>query len=159
MPKRFIMLIIGLFFGAGGGFLLAAANDATLSGHDHAQDHGAIETSSHDHSAFLEIPSDQAAPTITAQLHDDGPGSWNLHVITTNFTFAPQNVNGAHVPGEGHAHIYIDGVKLARIYGPWFHLSDVPENAKELRVTLNANSHETLSFNNAPIEARVSLGH
>ena len=28
-----------------------------------------------------------------------------------------------HVPGEGHAHVYLDGRKIMRIYSEWFHLN------------------------------------
>ena len=44
MPKTFIFLIIGLFFGTGAGFLLAASTGAQVEGHAH-------EDAVHDHSA------------------------------------------------------------------------------------------------------------
>ena len=157
MPKHFMMLIIGLFFGAGAGFLLAAANDVTLTGHDHLHDHDATAPETHDHSKRIELAGDGPIPTLEIALTADGSNAWNLHLITTNFRFAPDRVNMAHAHGEGHAHVYVDGIKTARIYGPWFHLSDLPEDTKEIRVTLNANSHEVLAVNDVLIEAAVSL--
>ena len=37
--------------------------------------------------------------------------------------FAPENVNQADVDGQGHAHIYVDGEKVSRVYGERFHLT------------------------------------
>ncbi len=36
MQKPLALLIIGLFFGTGFGFLIAASNGITLDGHDHS---------------------------------------------------------------------------------------------------------------------------
>ena len=48
-------------------------------------------------------------------------------------------------------------MKYARVYGEWLHLEGLPEDAKTVRVTLNANSHETLSLNGQPIQAILEL--
>ena len=159
MPKQFMMLIIGLFFGTGGGFLLAAANDVTLSGHDHSMHNPSThemhaDGGGHDHSKLMET---NVQSSISLDVRPDGPNAWNLHLMVENFTFAPERVNGDHIDGEGHAHIYVDGSKIARTYSPWFHLVGMPDDAKEIRVTLNANSHETLSFGGEPIEASIRL--
>ncbi|WP_172300312.1 hypothetical protein [Pseudoruegeria sp. HB172150] len=155
-----MMLVIGLFFGAGAGFLAAASYGVTLDGHDHgAHDHGnaAMASMAHNHDTLLPVPEDTPAPEIALDLQPEGDDAWNLHILTENFRFAPEHVNTPAVPGEGHAHVYVDGVKIARVYGPWVHLASLPEGASELRVTLNANSHETLSVGDTPIDATVTL--
>lgn len=155
MPKHLMMLIIGLFFGAGGGFLAAASTGTTLDGHDHGA-HVAGADDHADHHDMLLPAGDGPAPTVDLELWPE-EGGWNLHIVTENFRFAPEHANGAHVPGEGHAHVYVDGVKLNRVYGPWYHLSGLPEGAQEVRVTLNANSHQVLSVDGAPVAATVTL--
>lgn len=157
MPKGLFLLIIGLFFGTGLGFLLAASSGAQLSGHDHGggavHDHAAHD---HDgmHDQLVEAGADVA---LSLTLLPDGPQSRNLHMQTTNFSFAPEAVNGAHVPGQGHAHIYVDGVKVARVYSPWVHLQALPRGDHTLRVTLNANDHRPLAMDGAPVEATLEL--
>ena len=79
---------------------------------------------------------------VTIAVHADAADGFNVHIMPTGFTFSPERVNEAHVAGEGHAHIYLDGVKLGRVYGPYYHLTGVPAGEHEVRVTLNANSHE-----------------
>ncbi|SFN92623.1 hypothetical protein SAMN04487859_11197 [Roseovarius lutimaris] len=162
MPKPFAFLLIGLFFGVGFGFLLAATTGAELAGHDHAAPGAVHDHAAHDHSAtgpdhgkLTDVTG--PAPQISLALHPDGPQSRNLHIEITNFTFAPEAVNGPHVPGQGHAHIYLNGVKIARTYGPWFQLDALPSGRHDIRVTLNANDHSQLADHGTPIEATAEL--
>ena len=74
-----------------------------------------------------------------------------------NFEFAPERVNQASVVTEGHAHLFINGEKITRLYGPWYYLSLLPVGEHELRVELNGNGHETLSAGGQPIEATVKI--
>lgn len=159
MPKTFIFLIIGLFFGTGFGFLLAATTGAQLEGHKHesaVHDHDA-----HDHSGGTEhgdlTEAQSPAPTVSITLHPDGAQSRNLHIAVENFTFDPEGVNGPHRPGHGHAHVYVDGVKITRAYGPWLQLSALPKGQHEVRVTLTSNDHMQLAVNGVPIEATTTM--
>ena len=87
----------------------------------------------------------------------DPASGWTLHVITENFTFSPQNASRDHVPGEGHAHVYINGVKLGRFYGPWVHLDNLPEGEVTVEVTLNANDHRPLAVSGVPLAEIVRI--
>lgn len=80
-----------------------------------------------------------------------------LIIGVTNFAFAPEAVNSSHTPGQGHAHIYVNGVKIARTYASWFHLSALPKGEHEVRMTLNANDHSQLAINDQPVEATLML--
>ncbi len=163
MNRAIAMLIIGLVFGGGLGFVLAAANGVTLDGRDHATDHGPeASTTATDHAAHQGhdtplVLEDSDAPTLTLEAFPDPVAGWNLHIRTTDFTFAPRNSGLAHVDGEGHAHVYANGVKLGRVYGPWVHLDKLPEGPVEIEVTLNANDHRPLAVGDTPISARLQL--
>ncbi|RKF14657.1 hypothetical protein D6850_07170 [Roseovarius spongiae] len=154
MPKRFVFLLIGLFFGAGFGFLLGASPGADRAGHDHgAHDHGGGDHMGH--GALVEAGT--PAPTLTLHVLPDGAQSRNLHLVTTDFTFAPERVNGPHVPGEGHAHVYVNGVKQPRVYAPYVHLDALARGTHDIRVTLNANDHRLLAVDGAPIMAETRI--
>ncbi|NNE82303.1 MAG: hypothetical protein HKN18_18690 [Silicimonas sp.] len=155
MNRPLALLVIGLVFGGGVGFLLAAANGVTLDGHDHGADHG--NPASHDHGTMLELAADIPVPTLEIQVLKDPVAGWNLHIATTEFTFAPGNAGKANQPGEGHAHVYLNGVKAARVYGDWFHLENLPEGDVDVRVTLNANDHSTLAIDGAPLAASLTV--
>jgi len=45
--------------------------------------------------------------------------------------------------------------KIAWIYGPAFHISDLPEGRNIILVSLNANDHSDLVLNGQPIAAEV----
>lgn len=164
MPRTFIFLLIGLFFGTGFGVLIAASSGAELEGHAHgegaahdhaAHDHGQGDMSGHDHSKLTEAGT--PAPTLALKVHPDGDQSRNLHIQTTNFTFDPAGVNGPHNPGHGHAHVYLNGVKQPRAYSPWMQLDALPIGTHELRVTLNANDHSQLAIDGHPIAATTTI--
>ncbi len=164
MNRSLALSIIGLAFGGAFGFVLAAANGVTLDGHVHADDRrlahlgiGGIPGNGHDLHEKLDLAGSNG-PTLDVQLKKDPDEGWNLHVMTTGFTFSPANVGRPHVPGEGHAHVHVNGRKIARLYGPWMHIGTLPEGEVEILITLNANDHRLLSVNGVTIEARVLLG-
>lgn len=107
-------------------------------------DHGAHHHGAHHHGKPISLPGGPSAPTLEIVISEDSVDGWNLHVRTTNFRFSPEHVNGAHRDGEGHAHLYVNGKKLSRIYGPWFHIGSLQSGLNEVTVTLNANDHRHL---------------
>jgi len=44
-------------------------------------------------------------------VHKDPKAGWNLQVQVENFRFCAGTTRAArrHIPGEGHAHLFIDG--------------------------------------------------
>ena len=102
------------------------------------------------HSAMLEAPEDMS---VSVEVFPDAVSGLNLRIDTTGFSFAPQNVNGDHVEGEGHAHVYVDGEKIGRVYGPYFYLDHVEPGERVIRVSLTANSHEEYVKGHDPVEA------
>ena len=162
MGKLLAFLFIGLCFGGGLGFFGAAATNASLDGHDHSQ-HGhadavaesAGEASSaqgHNHShKIIVLPAGPEAPKLDLALERDRASGWNLHIKVSRFRFAPENVNKAHHAGEGHAHLYVNGKKMARVYGPWLHLPSLPKGRATVSVTLNSNDHRDLMIGGKPL--------
>lgn len=182
MDRSIPLLLIGLIFGGGIGFSIAAGNGVTFDGHNHADPthHGSAHTAlpagmqpsdicsadnpqglpqsmAHDHSALTELDRDVPAPTLALELQADPLGGYNLHVRTTHFTYAPQNASRAHVPGEGHSHVYINGQKLGRYYGPWVHLAELPAGDVTVEVTLNANDHSLLAVGGKALRASITI--
>lgn len=97
------------------------------------------------------------APTVTLEVFPLPDGGFNLHARTSNFAFTPQNIDKAPVLGEGHAHLYVDGVKIARLYSEWHHLPTLPPDAKNLSVSLYANNHQGFALDGEKISSSVAL--
>lgn len=102
------------------------------------------------------VPEGVAAPSVMIHAMKDANGGWNLHLMTSNFTFAPENAGVSDVMGEGHAHLYVNGVKVARVYGNWFHLN-VGKGINRVRVSLNTNLHKDYAVNGVVIQNEIEL--
>lgn len=157
MDRKLAMLLIGLVFGGGIGFIIAAGQGVTFDGHDHATGHGG---GGRDHAAMAPIvlPTDDMAPTLAVRVVKDPMSGWNLHVQTTNFRWAPESASTAHVAGEGHAHVYVNGDKIARIYAEWYHIDQLPVGEVVIEVALNSNDHSALAVGDKPLRASVGVG-
>ena len=61
------------------------------------------------------------------------------------------------MPGTGHAHVYINGVKLGRLYGHWMHLTGLKAGEHTIKVTLNSNDHQDYALNGVIIGDEVTI--
>ncbi len=105
-----------------------------------------------------EVPA-EGAPEVRLALRPDSEDGWNLQLSVKNFRFTPDSTGGAALPGAGHAHLELDGRKIARLYGPWFHLpaAQVPEGAHTLTVRLYADDHTAWAVSGKPVEGAAQL--
>lgn len=117
-----------------------------------------LSATSPDGHRLREVPASEA-PTVRLQVQKDSKSGWNLHVITERFRFAPERAGQQARPQEGHAHLYLDGAKIARLYGPWYHLDlfTVPHGEHTLTVSLTANDHTAWAVNGKTIQATASV--
>ncbi len=92
---------------------------------------------------------------VGAVVEDEG--GVNLYLLTRDWIWSPENVNNSHVPGEGHAHIYVDGEKVGRVYGPYHYLPGLEPGERHIRVALNTNDHSALTYGGQPVEASTTV--
>jgi len=104
-----------------------------------------------------ELGDDEPFPTIELIAHPDPKSGYNLEIITTNFTFAPQRASTEYITGEGHAHLYINQIKIGRLYGHWHHIPSLPQGVNKIRVGLSGNDHTELTKNDIPIAAEITV--
>ena len=96
-------------------------------------------------------------PRISFIIEPDSMSGWNIHISTEHFRFAPENVNTHVKTNEGHAHLYINNHKMARLYGNWYHLKNLMPGKHEVRITLNANDHSNWSHQGQVIAATQTI--
>lgn len=96
-------------------------------------------------------------PTVKITAIKDPKSGYNINLATTNFSFAPQNASTDHVEGEGHAHLYVNGEKIGRLYGNWVHVDDLKDGDNIITVTLNGNNHNDLQLNGKIISDTVVI--
>ncbi len=151
--RALAILLIGLGVGGTVGFVLGQ------TGEDQVDAPSAMEHAGHTHmhGEALMIEAGAEAPTLALSLAPDTVAGWNLNIQTSNFRFSAERAGAAHVDGEGHAHIYVNGEKVARAYGAWFHIEDMPTGRVEIEVTLNSNDHRALMVGESPLSATVTF--
>jgi len=155
------LVLLAAFFGALSGFLLAAGNGITLDGHDHDDpSHHQTVSADHGNNAPLHAHDEMfdggdQPPRLQLALTPDALDGWNLNLMTANFQFVPERVGGEAVLGEGHAHLYIDGVKIARLYSAWHHLGGLSKGQHEIMVSLNAHDHRVFADDGQPVQAML----
>ena len=112
----------------------------------HAQTDGAFSV----HEITQEL-----APKVTLEVQKDPTGGFNVHVVTSNFVWRPEMASMQHVPGEGHAHVYLDGRKIMRIYNEWFHLNTYQFSTRAgeqlLSIEFVGNDHAPYTIQGLPV--------
>ncbi|WP_420863211.1 hypothetical protein [Algirhabdus cladophorae] len=105
---------------------------------------------------LLEVPA-VGAPQVAITVEQDPMNGWNVTLTTSNFTFTPHMVNSENVDNTGHAHLYVDGIKIARLYGPNFHIPFLSESEHEISVNLSSNDHSYYVIDGNRIAARATV--
>lgn len=106
-----------------------------------------------------EVSPELPVPSVTHLVFPDAMDGYNVQILAKNFTFTPAAINRDVVFNEGHAHLYVNGNKVARVYDSWHHLpSSLLRNGVNLvTVTLNANDHGEWSIGADPIASTVRV--
>lgn len=126
---------------------------ATIAGTGHDPDH--------DHTAEpapirLREWTGSTPPQITLSVAGADEPRPVLAIEAPGFTFTPSSVHDP-VPGEGHAHLYLDGDLLTMIYKPTHRLPLVEPGAHELMVTLSTNDHLEYAAGGEPIAGITTI--
>lgn len=132
-----VFVIVALLVGWALGYAIGMG---TSDGNDAKEVTGSEKIEDHKHGTF--VVSDEEAPSVRVLADRDPKGGWNITLVTAKFEFTPEDVNGDDELGTGHAHIWVDGKKVNRLYANNYHLQSLGAGDHEITVTLNTNSHK-----------------
>ncbi|MFT7476427.1 MAG: hypothetical protein ACI81L_003381 [Verrucomicrobiales bacterium] len=105
----------------------------------------------------LDVSADSAVPSVEIELTEtDLLGTFDLVVSLTNFTIAPDKIDGEPVDNEGHMHLLIDGEKVER-FTEVIRQVEVPDGEHLIEVELNANNHLPYSIEGIPIRSGLTV--
>ncbi|MFB4163832.1 hypothetical protein ACE1TI_08310 [Alteribacillus sp. JSM 102045] len=101
-----------------------------------------------DHSReAVEVPVGEPVPRIAGELQQDDMNTWLLQVEVENFAFTPEKTGTEEGSlQEGHAHLYVNGEKIGRIYGNYHDMGELNEGDR-IQVFLTTNDHKILQKN------------
>jgi hypothetical protein len=106
------------------------------------------------------VPAEKA-PNVNVNIEEDPmmPGHFNLKINTENFEFTPENASSQFVMGEGHAHVFVNDVKISRAYGKYYHIPRLDEGNHTVKVTLNTNDHQVYAVDGEVIQDKVDISY
>lgn len=109
-----------------------------------------------DHSHIpVEVPEDAPVPALSITLSRDWMTGLNLKIHTERYNFIPPpsgldmaalmtpSVDAQSGFPEGHAHLYVNGEKIQRVYGPDLHLPATlfKPGLNQINVSINNHGH------------------
>ncbi|MEM0961218.1 MAG: hypothetical protein AAGK21_01600 [Bacteroidota bacterium] len=99
----------------------------------------------------------EAPLALALDVESDGGDGWVVRVEAESFQFTP--ASGIHVEGEGHAHLYVDGKKVARMYGPVVHLPGLDPGQRTVTAVLATRDHRLYAHGGEAVlaEQRVTV--
>lgn len=108
---------------------------------------------------ILEVGDGMPAPEVSLKVQSvPDSDEFRVTVETGNFTFfQPDGDMAEHVAGQGHAHLYLDGLKLQRMYGPEATFGALPAGKHSITVTLNTNDHRAYAVNGNTVTAEAEI--
>tara|TARA_B100001113_G_C20684602_1_gene437906 strand:- start:93 stop:527 length:435 start_codon:yes stop_codon:yes gene_type:complete len=92
-------------------------------------------------------------PSIDMEIYKDSIDGYNLFIDLKNFTLDPSQVGRVVKANTGHLNLFVNEIKIGRIYSNWFHIPQRFFNLEEnnIKVTLNSNLHEAFTIEDEPI--------
>ena len=116
---------------------------------------------SHHHHQAIQVPANMASPKLSVQLYKDESSGFNLDIQLENFVLESPHLEGKkqHKFLSGHAHLYINGKKIGRLYGSMHHLPGklFKQGANEIEVSLNSHDHRAWSLGENAIAAKITI--
>ena len=99
------------------------------------------------------------SPSASLKITKDPTGGFNVQVLTSNFVWRPEMASMQHTAGEGHAHVYLDGRKIMRMYSEWFHLNTfqfaTQPGEQLLTIEFVGNDHAPYTIQGLPVGAEA----
>ncbi|MGS0536250.1 hypothetical protein [Pseudoalteromonas sp. SaAl2] len=125
-----------------------------------------------DHSHLpIAVPDNATVPALSLTLEADVMSGYNLSINTKGYIFMPPptglnmmqlmsaDLDESTHQLKGHAHLYINGVKIQRVYGKYVHLpADLfSAGLNTISITLNNHGHMYWTANNKKIVATLYI--
>ena len=98
-------------------------------------------------------------PKVDIEVSIDKLGGYNLFFDLQNFKLSPENIEVKNDNNSGYLQLFVNNIKISRIYSSWFHAPERFFNQKEnsIKVKLFTNLHDELTIDNEPIEFEIKV--
>ena len=100
----------------------------------------------------------EPAPEVSLRTEPKADGTgWRVLVDAMDFTFAEHLTGTDHIPGVGHGHLYVNGLKIGRLYENVMEFGALPKGTHTVRVSLNTNDHRAYVIGDTPVMAEATI--
>ena len=98
-------------------------------------------------------------PIISLEILEDDMDGYNLFIKLENFILTPEDVGKKNYFNSGHMILFVNDIKISRVYSNWFHIPGRYFNLKEniIKITLNSNLHDLFTINGNPIQSEIKV--
>lgn len=96
----------------------------------------------------------EPAPALALSATQTASG-WQIDIQAKDFEFRKDLIDGLHIPGTGHGHLYVNGLKLGRVYDSTAQIGALPPGRHAIQITLNTNDHRAYVVGNDPVRTTV----
>ena len=105
------------------------------------------------------IEAETPYPKINIEVSRDKLEGYNLFFDLQNFKLSPEDIEIKNDGNSGYLQLFINDIKISRIYSSWFHAPERFFNQKEnsIKVKLFTNLHDELTIDNKPIEFEIKV--
>ncbi|MFL4470577.1 hypothetical protein ACERZ8_12060 [Tateyamaria armeniaca] len=106
---------------------------------------------------FLILPDTATPPMVDVQAQAMGGGRYLVTLDTTAFMFTEICVSDAAAIPVGHAHVHVNGQKVASAYAPIVEIGPLAPGTHEIDVVLRGQDHRPLVARNGLVQGRIQI--
>ena len=105
------------------------------------------------------IGTDKPYPSINLKVIKDKIDGYNIFINLKNFNLNPSEIGGENISNSGYLQLFINDIKITRIYSDWVHVPQRVFNLKEnfIKITIHSYLHDQFTIKGKPIEHIVKV--
>ena len=106
-----------------------------------------------------QIDADKPYPSINLTVIKDKIDGYNIFIDLKNFNLNPSEIGGENISNSGYLQLFINDIRITRIYSDWVHVPQRFFNLKEnfIKITIHSYLHDQFTIKGKPIEHIVKV--
>ncbi len=109
------------------------------------------------HSVFLNLPQSATPPEVHIQTTALGGGRYLLMLHASAFVFTEVCVTDAEALPIGHAHVHVNGEKVASAYTPVVEIGPLETGVHTIDIVLRGQDHRPIIARNGLVKSSVQI--
>ena len=106
-----------------------------------------------------QIDADKPYPSINLTVIKDKIDGYNIFIDLKNFNLNPSEIGNENISNSGYLQLFINDIRITRIYSDWVHVPQRFFNLKEnfITITIHSYLHDQFTIKGKPIEHIVKV--